>query len=117
MHQMMIAGTRETIRELSEGMFMENPIKILRKTQGLRQIDLAERVDLSIRTISGLEIGDSVGMHMRTAEKIAHYFNVDAIKLLADYMVWRANAFKCKGEQVKSANYSAAKNAKLREVS
>jgi DNA-binding XRE family transcriptional regulator len=70
---------------------IENPVKKLRQTQpGLRQIDLAECTGLSQRTIAGLEVGDCSGMHMRTAQKIARYFNISAAKLITDYILWRA---------------------------
>lgn len=83
---------------------MENPIKILRKTKGLRQVDLAQRVGLSTRTISGIELGDGVGMHMQTAQKLANYFHVNAVTLLADYMVWRAETVKSKENGENPAN-------------
>ncbi len=34
-------------------------IKRLRKTQGLTQEQLAEKIDLSLRTLSGIEIGEN----------------------------------------------------------
>ena len=69
---------------------LKNPVKALRKAQHLRQIDLAEHVNLAPRTISGLELGDCATMHTKTARKLATYFHVDVAQLMAEYVMWRA---------------------------
>lgn len=53
----------------------------LRKKRGLRQVDLAKSVEVSVRMIAGMERGEH-NLHLRAVEKVARHFGMPLSALI-----------------------------------
>lgn len=59
-------------------------LRYLRRKKGLTQAELAEALDLSMKTISNYELKDVRPRHMETFKEIADFFEVDVNELLTE---------------------------------